>query len=101
MELYAQLDDNTRVLSVGMYLEPPTNCPAVPDIPRKADGTPDDPRRYRWDVETAAYVLVPEWAAEIDAELAAASTTIPTETERLAAVEAAMLELVLGGGDSV
>ena len=89
-------------LETGMWIEdvvmaePPVLEDGTPDPAYIETPVPPDAGFYypRWDGAAWVEGLTPE---EIAARQAAAPPPEPTQEERLAALEAAMLEMILGG----
>lgn len=97
MKLWRKINPETGIFIEDVELsEPPTLEDGTPDPAYIAEPVPPDAGFHhpRWDGKAWVEGLTAE---EIAARQAAATPPVPTAEERLAALEAAMLEMILGG----
>ena len=98
MKLWRRIDPDTGLwVEDAVQDERPILEDGTPDLAYIAEPVPPDAGFYhpRWDGGKWVEGLTPE---EIAARQAAETAPVPTPEERLAALEGAMLEMILGGG---
>jgi len=97
MNVWRQIDPNTGMFTGLMSYEQPVLDTGEPDPVYIGDPITSDLWWPRWDGTQWVEGRTPEEVAFLKAH-AQPTTPTPTPVERIAALEAAMLELILGGG---